>query len=178
VYAKYFNYDYEEVSPGIKNFILKDGLILRQGWELIRRFLAEMPSPLHDPMYAKLKETVPEYEKLADDLEIWSAQLPASLKQHVICKWWLYSKTLLHIYRWYVSIYEAREYHNQSDKENMRKSLQNAVASLDEYLSLRKCAEYGIFQDWYRGEVKMNVENRLMQTKDFLAKTENEGGKQ
>ena len=60
------------------------------------------------------------------------------------CKWWLYSKTLLHIYRWYVSVYEAREYYNDHDKEHMRKSLQNAVASLEEYLFVRKCAEYGI----------------------------------
>ena len=36
-----------------------------------------------------------------------------------------------------------------------------------------KCAEYGIFRDWYRGEIKMNVPKRLMQTKDLLAKTEN-----
>lgn len=169
VYAKYFNYDYEEVSPGIKNFILKDGLILGKGWELIRRFFEELPSPLYSPMYEKLKATVGIYEDLAKDLEKWSAQLPAALKQHVACKWWLYSKTLLHIYRWYVSLYEAKGYYDKADKTNMQVSLRKAVESLEEYLSVRKCAEYGIFQDWYRGEIKMNVQKRLMQTKELLA---------
>ncbi len=169
VYAKYFNYDYEEVSPGIKNFILKDGLILGRGWELIRRFFEELPSPLHVPMYEKLKSTVPMYEELVGDLEKWSAQLSAPLKHHVMCKWWLYSKTLLHIYRWYVSLYKAKGYYDKADKTNMQVSLRKAVESLEEYLSVRKCAEYGIFQDWYRGEIKMNVQKRLMQTKELLA---------
>lgn len=58
----------------------------------------------------------------------------------------------------------------------MVKSLKAAARYLGEYLEYRKCAEYGKFENRYRGDLKMNVKQRLYdtmktfgQTPDFFA---------
>ena len=171
VHANYFNYDYDEISPNVKNFIIKDGLIMARGVGLAYHFRGELPTPLFEKMHGELKRVLPIYEDLANRLKGWSEQLDDGLKRHVQCKWWLYSKTLLHMYRWYVYLYEAKEYYELDDNENMQSSLNLACESLEEYLSLRKCAEYDGFENWYRGELKMNVKQRLYDTRRLLGQT-------
>ncbi|MBQ9714615.1 MAG: glycosyl hydrolase 115 family protein [Clostridia bacterium] len=168
VHANYFNYDYEEISPNVKNFIIKDGLIMARGGEIAYHFREELYSPIYRKMYEGLKDVLPIYERLACDLERWSEALSERLKGHVRCKWWLYTKTLLHMYRWYVCLYEAKECYDVGENKKSQALLNAACESLEEYLSLRKCAEYGEFENWYRGELKMNVKQRLYRTKQLL----------
>ena len=52
----------------------------------------------------------------------------------------------------------------------MQAKLELACESLEEYLSMRKVAEYGEFENWYRGELKMNVKQKLENTKRLLNK--------
>jgi len=174
VHANYFNYDYDEVSPGVKNFILKDGLIFARGAQLIYHFRGELPlQELFTNMYAELKRVLPIYEKLANDIRAWSEGLNDGLKGHVQCKWWLYTKTLLHAYRWFVALCEAKKCYEDGDGDGMKAKLTKACESLEEYLSMRSCAEYGEFKNWYRGELKMNVKQQLYNTKRLLGQTPN-----
>ena len=168
VYANYFNYNYEEVAHGIKNFIIKDGLIMARGNELAYLFKETLPSPIFEKMYTKLKEFLPIYEGLAKDLESWMESLSKEVRQHIQCKWWLYTKTLLHEYRWYVCLFEAKKCYDQKDSETMQKFLRDACESLEEYLSARTCAEYGEFKNWYRGDIKINVKQKLFNTRQLL----------
>ena len=121
-------------------------------------------------MYLQLKTAIGVYEKLADALQRWSENLPDTLKRHVQCKWWLYSKTLLHFYRWFVDVYEGKLAYDEGDLEQTKEKFNEACNSLEEYLSLRKCAEYGEFENWYRGETKVNVAKRLLDTRTILEK--------
>ena len=171
VHANYFNYNYTECVSGVKNFILKDGLILARGAGMAYHFNEDLPMPeLLSNMHTELKRVIPIYEKLANDVEAWSKQLNDRLRRHVECKWWLYTKTLLHIYCWYVCLYEAKLCHKKGEKGEMQAKLELACESLEEYLSLRKVAEYGEFENWYRGELKMNVKQKLENTKRLLNK--------
>ena len=168
VHANYFNYDYDEISPGVKNFILKDGLIVARGDEIGKCFSEELPSPLFGQMYVELRRVLPIYEALANDLEKWSAKLRGGLKEHVRCKWWLYTKTLENIYRWYVCLYEAKLCQDRGDRLAAQIRIGDACKNLEEYISLRKCAEYGEFANWYRGEKKLNIQKRLIATRRLL----------
>ena len=168
VHANYFNYDYDEVSDGVKNFILKDGLIMARGAGLLYHFHEELPSPIFGRLYEGLKDVAPIYEGLAKDVKTWSKQLNKRLQKHVNCKWWLYAKTLAHMYRWYVGIYEAKLCFDKGEKEKMKALLQAACDCLEEYLSCRKVAEYGEFVGWYKGEKKLNVKKRLYDTQQLL----------
>ena len=87
------------------------------------------------------------------------------------CKWWLYSQALLHFYRWFVYTYEGKRAYDKNDVSQMQEKLNLACESLEEYLSLRKCAEYGEFKNWYRGDLKMNVFQRLLDTRKLLGQT-------
>lgn len=173
VHANYFNYNYDEISPNVKNFIIKDGLILTRGGWLTHDFKQELPSPLLEKIYQTLKHVLPTYEKLASSLEAWSAQLNSGLKKHVQCKWWLYTQTLRHIYRWFVCLYEAKINYDQNQIEKTQALLHKACESLEEYLSLRKVAEYGYFENWYRGDLKMNIKQKLENTKHLLKQISN-----
>lgn len=94
--------------------------------------------------------------------------MPTPLKTHIKSKWLLFSKTLLCIYKWYVKLYDAKRYCDMYESEKMKTALKAACESLEEYLDYRKCAEYGIFENWYRGELKMNIRQKLYATKELL----------
>lgn len=168
VHANYFNYNYDEISPNVKNFILKDGLILGRGGDITYYFRSELPNELYAKMYAELKRVLPTYENLANEFSLLAKCTSDRIEKHVRCKWWLYTKTLLHIYRWYVYLYEAKLCYDKDESQEMQTLLQNACDCLEEYLVLRKFAEYGEFDNWYRGDLKMNVKQKLDITKKLL----------
>jgi hypothetical protein len=57
------------------------------------------------------------------------------------------------------------------EAEQFRHSVEKASESLENLLAHRKCAEYGIFKNWYRGDLKMNVKHRLYDTRSLLCQT-------
>ena len=71
----------------------------------------------------------------------------------------------------YEKLFEAKMYCELYDSDKMKRSLNEACASLSEYLDYRKCAEYDFFTNWYRGDLKMNVKHRLYDTKRLLGQT-------
>lgn len=46
-----------------------------------------------------------------------------------------------------------------------------ACGYLFDYLDYRKCAEYGEFRNWYRGDLKMNIKQRLYDTLKIIGRT-------
>ena len=169
VHAQYFNYNYDEPAiDGVKNFVLKDEMIVVKGAEIVWLMQEKLPSELYGKMYAELKKAVPIYEELSTALEKWAVTLPQALQRHVTCKWWLYSKTLLHFYRWYVNAYEAKQSYDNGEK--WQDKLNEACEVLEEYLSLRKRAEYGEFENWYKEDTKVHVVRRLLAARELLKK--------
>lgn len=65
------------------------------------------------------------------------------------------------IYSWFVNVYEAKKKCDLYESEGMKKLLIAAYENLKEYLDYRKCAEYGEFENWYRGELKLNIKQFL-----------------
>ena len=170
VHAKFFNYNYAEKAEGIKNFILKDEMVVVKGAEIVWLLEEELPTELYGKMYGVLKKTAPIYKELAESIEKWSKSLPQNLQTHVQCKWWLYTKTLYHFYRWFVDAYEAKQAYDNKNTEEAREKLAIACSGLEEYLALRQCAETGEFANWYKGENKVNVIKRLLDAKETLKK--------
>ena len=168
---KYFNYDYETRSPDIKNFILKEGNILTHGREIISSFHAKLRDNLYPEYTAELETAIPRYEDMQRRLTDICAVVPEDVRQHITCTWLLYTTMLLNVYRWYVFLYAAKGYYDQKDCANMTASLKKACACLEEYLHFRTCAEYGIFQHWFRGDTKMNIKQCLFETCKLLGHT-------
>jgi aspartate aminotransferase len=58
-------------------------------------------------------------------------------------------------------------------KEDLERALLVLRKALEEYLDFRKCAEYGEFKNWYRGDLKMNIAQHLLDTYRRLGQTRN-----
>ena len=168
---KYFNYDYVNRMPGIKNFVLKEGNVLTHGKDILYTFHKTLPDTLLQEYYTELRKAIPLYTEICSRLTEVSLSLPDRVKKHISCKWLLYAHTLLFIYQWYVSLYDAKQFYDRMDSENMISSLKNACYSLEEYLRYRTCAEYGEFSHWFRGDTKMNVKQCLYDTYKLLGRT-------
>jgi len=170
-HSKYFNFYLGEDMDNAKNFIVKEGDVREHGKYIIRDFRTTLEHEISGVYYEQLKKVIPKYIELCSDFEKLAESFSGPLKKHIEVKWLLFTKTLLHIYKWYVNLYEAKKYYDMCESEKMRDSLNAACESLEEYLSYRKCAEYGIFENWYRGEIKMNIKQNLFNTKMLLGQT-------
>ena len=170
-HQQYFNYSFKEAPKGIKNFVLKEGNILEHGQIIIDSFHRDLGDQLCRELYDAIKPVIPIYEKICDGFNKLSQSVSQPVKKHTEVKWLLYTKTLLSIYKWYVNLYDAKIYCDSYNSDKMKESLNKACISLSEYLYARKCAEYGFFENWYRGDLKMNVKHKLYDTKRLLGQT-------
>ena len=116
------------------------------------------------PIIANSDEICVRFEKITENLS-------EPLKTHFKIKWLLSAKTLNYIYKWYVALHDAKIHRDEADGENMKKSILEASGYLFDYLKYRKCAEYGEFKNWYRGDLKMNIKQRLYDTLKIIGQT-------
>ena len=168
IYAKYFNYFYEEQCPGVKNFLLKEGLILKMGREVIWAFEKEMSLDFIKAIYAEIKSALPRYLELTEQFADLAEKCRDEVKRHTQVKWQLHCITLASIYKWYLCVVEAKLQWDQKDVSSAKISLQKACDALEAYLAARKCAEYGVFANWYREEIEFNAEKCLARTQNRL----------
>lgn len=173
---QYFNYTTVQPPEGITNFVLKEGSIIDYGKRITDNFDKDLSRWLCKEYYETIKPVIENSDRICGRFEKIVESLDEPLKTHAKIKWLLSAKTLNYVYKWYVSLYEGKVYRDLCDGENMVKSLKAAARYLGEYLEYRKCAEYGKFENWYRGDLKMNVKQRLYdtmktfgQTPDFFA---------
>ena len=172
-HSKYFNFFFDEVSEDFHNHTLKEGDILGYGSYILECFFKDLgekedsSKAYHDAIEA----AIPIYENLFDRFDSLAKRSSDRIADHIRLKWMLYVKTLTYIYKWYTFVYKAREYCLNGQSEEMKSALNAASESLEEYLAYRKCAEVGAFENWYRGDLKMNIVQRLFDTRRRLGQT-------
>lgn len=170
-HEKYFNYDFEHLPEGIKNFIVKEGNVLEHGRDLLYNFHQTFEIPLCEEFYHALLPVIPKYKKLTEKFSEEARRLGGNEQRQIEVTWQNYTTALRYIYEWYVNIYEAKIYRHECNSEAMKKSLYTACSCLETYLEYRKCAEYGDFKNWYRGDLKMEIRQRLTATRRLLGQT-------
>lgn len=160
-YGVIFNCYIGETPEKVKNYIIKEGDVLRHGSYLIHELKTGefTDKKLYKLYYDEIKTAISNYEKLSADFENLAEKLPANQSLHIKAKWILFTKTLLCIYKWYANLFDARE---------EKAAIKLACDALEEYLEMRKIAEYSEFANWFRGERKFNVERKLLDTKALL----------
>ena len=174
MYGEYFNYDYSDRPDGIKLCPVKDGCVLWKGECFVRDFTKPIDDMadgvLYRAMYPELMRAVGDYEKICSGFEEICAECDESLKTHIRAKWLNYAYTQKCLYEWYVSAYEAKCAYDEGDVKGFVKSLEKACASLEFNLEFRKNAEYGDFENWYRGEILSDVKRLLHATNRLLGR--------
>ena len=170
-FQKYFNYDFGTDYGKIKNFTAKDGLVIEYGSLIIENFHKEMDMELCDEMYAATTHALADYNLLYAEWSALMDECSDSLKKHIRAKWRCYTHIMKSLYEWYINLYDAKKYCDLRQSEDFKASLNKACESLEKLLEHRKCAEYGIFENWYRGDTKMNVKQHLYDTRRLLGQT-------
>ena len=130
--------------------------------QLVGNFRGDLSDTLCGEYYGAIKSVLSRSDEICERFEKIVCELKEPLKTHVLVKWLLSAKTLNCIYKWYVSLYEAKKYYDEYKSEEMKTAVFSACDYLSELLKFRKCAEYGEFEKWYRGDVKFNIKYRIM----------------
>lgn len=172
--SKYFNYDMRKPPEGITNFVLKEGSIITYGRQLaynfyMDKFANEADEPLIKAYYEGIKAALPASDKVCRKFKKIVAEIKdENLKRHAKIKWLLSAETLNLIYRWYIAVYEAKLAYRSKNDIKVLENAHIAYDSLVKILKKRKCAEYGEFVNWYRGDTKMNIGELLGYTERLL----------
>lgn len=169
--STYFNYTKTPPPDGITDFVLKEGSIIDYGKRMTGNFDKDLSRWLCHEYYGAIKPVIGNSDLICERFARIAERLSEPLKTHVEIKWLLSAKTLNYIYKWYVALHEAKTYRDERDGANMKKRLHEACGYLLEYLDYRKRAEYGDFEHWYRGDLKMDVKQRLYDTMRLLGQT-------
>lgn len=169
-HGKYFNYNIEEKADGIKNCIIKDCFTLRHGNMIVSAMKKSIDENVHGEIFTALEEAVPKYEKLFFDMGELVKKLPEKSALHFKVKWMNYCSIMLNLYKWYVWLYKAHKAYKSGDNGEYETCVKKACESMGELLEFRKCAEYGVFENWYRGDIKMKLWDAFEKTKELLAK--------
>ncbi len=164
-HGKYFNYNIDEIADGVKNCVIKDCFALRHGNMLVSGINKPLCEEVHNEIYEAIKKAVPKYEQLFSELDGIVKKLPDAQALHVKTKWQNYCSIMLNLYKWYTFVYEAKKCYDERNLTEYGDKVKLAVQSLEALLDFRKCAEYGVFENWYRGDDKMNLITALEKTK-------------
>ncbi len=174
MYGEYFNYDYTQRHEGIKVCPIKDGCILWKGECFVRDFTKDLSQmtdcEFYKQLYPKLKEAVCDYAKVCEGFEKICSLCDDNLKRHIKAKWLNYAYTIKSLYEWFVAVYEAKQSYDGGDASGFVNSLEKGCASLEIHLEYRKNAEYGEFENWYRGEILSDVKRLLHATKRLMGR--------
>lgn len=172
VHGEYFNYNYSDRPDGIKLCPVKDGFVLWKGTCFIHDFAKPLNEStnyeLYKNMYSPLKKAVSDLDVVCKSFEKICTSCNDNLKTHIKSKWLNYAYAVKSFYEWFVMIYEAKHFYDVNNASEFVNSIEKACASLEFYLDFRKNAEYGIFKNWYRGEILFDVKNVLRATKRII----------
>ena len=175
MYGEYFNYNYNDRPDKIKLCPVKDGCVLWKGECFLRDFAKPVDDmadgELYKNMYPEFKKAIKEYDEVCRGFENICNSCDDNLKIHIKSKWLNYAYTIKCLYEWFVAVYEAKQYYDANNAQEFVKSIEKACKSLEFNLEFRKNAEYGMFENWYRGEILSDVRKLLNATKRLICRS-------
>lgn len=163
-----FNYKYDIDAKGIKNFVVKDGMIASWGIKILNHIkdntLDEI-TPHFKEIYIETKKSAEKLKNIIDKMKVFETDLNENQALHYRVKWINSANIIYGLYSWYCMVYEA----SQSATERKEK-LKQAAEHINDILEYRKCAEYGDFENWYRGDTKLKTANLITLTQQLIEK--------
>lgn len=126
---------------------------------------------LYRNMYPVLKKSAEEFDKVCSGFEDICKVCDESLRVHIRAKWLNYAYTINSLYEWYVAVFEAKLAYDKNDVQGYVALVEKAAECLEFNLKFRKNAEYGEFENWYRGEILSDVKKLLSLTNRLICRS-------
>ncbi len=156
-----FNYKYDIDLKNIKNFVVKDGMIASIGRNILRELTEGNTIPQHyKEVYKEVKKSTQKLKKLISKMNKLDKTLEPNSSLHYKIKWINSANIIYGLYSWYCSVFEAYEH-----PENRTEKLKESIKYIETILEYRKCAEYGEFKNWYKGDKKLKTAKLIDDTK-------------
>lgn len=161
-----FNYKYDINPNGIKNFVLKDGMTASWGKIILKHINNNTLNEItfhHKEIYEAAKASAEKLKSVIDKMKFYEKELNANQALHYRVKWINSANIMYGLYSWYCLVYET----SQNPKE-CKEKLTKAIECIENILEYRKCAEYGEFENWYRGDTKLKTANLITLTHETI----------
>ena len=161
-----FNYKYDINATNIKNFVAKDGMIAGWGKRILNHIKENTLNEItqhHTEIYNAVKKSAIRLEELIKQMNDIEGTLNENQSVHYKVKWINSANIIYGLYSWYALVYEASQ-----NSEKRKEKLTNAIKHINNILDFRKCAEYGDFKNWYRGDTKLNTKNLITLTQEVI----------
>ena len=171
--SHYFTYARKTYPEKVKNFVVKDGMLLTFAGRFHAMGFRKKPGQsteqkLCDEFYRVLQPTIPAFREICDGLAQIAEEAEEELARCIRSGWLCYANTLRYTYEWYANLAEARTHYQNNGGVSVREKLVAACECLENLMEYRKSTEYGKYHNWYRGDVKMAVARELEMTRELL----------
>ena len=157
-----FDYNYDEKPDGINNFQINDGT----AWYYGMVFMDCMPDEFRskcgevkmiDGIYDAIKRNGDKFKDYIDKAKEIASSYDEMTKRHLIIKWINPANIIRGLYKIYECAYEAGKLASEGKTMEALARMKEVDEYVDEMIEFRKCAEYGEFENWYRGDKKLDV---------------------
>lgn len=165
--GKFFDYRYEEVD-GVKNLLLKDGMVVNSCRHILEKLKTDYFSDLWTAYDDAIAHAIPDFEAVrAEFCRIASKnqQFEHALKAH----WLIYTELILTLYNCHTSLLAAKKMSDTGEFDGCRAHLLRAYETLKAHLARRDEVQSESFADWYKGDTKLDLPRLLREIEEKLS---------
>lgn len=161
-----FNYKYDIKTDKVKNFVVKDGMTAAWGKRILNYIKdnnSEEITPHFKEIYDAVRKSSIILKTVIEKMKVTEKELNENQSLHYRIKWINSANIIYGLYSWYCAIYEAYQ-----NPDECKEKLNQAINHIKNILEYRKCAEYGDFKDWYRGDTKLKTKSLISITQEVI----------
>ena len=166
-HGNYFDFRYEDVE-GIKNLPVKDGMVVNICRYIIDCFKKDCFAPLWDEYYRAVNNHTPKFDAVRAQFERIAEALPEQVGGGILMHWAVYANTMSGLYGAMCRLYEAKKERDREEMAQCVASLRKAADEVKNILEYRKCAGSNDFENWYRGDTKLDIPRLLREIENLI----------
>ena len=155
-----FDYRYEDVD-GIKNLAVKDGMVVNVCRNILSGIKNKVSRGFWTDYYRAVCDHNPKFADVCADFERIAKAMPQEKRGGIERHWAVYAKTMDALYSCTMRIYEARIAQEKGADAECIELLATARDYLKNLFEYRRIAEFGDFENWYRGDTKLDLPRLL-----------------
>ena len=167
-HGNYFDFRYEDME-GVKNLAVKDGMVVNVCRHLVDCMNKDKYSSLWDEYYTAIGEKISEFASVLQRFELLAQGLGEKDQSNALTLWAVYANNILGLYTSMMRLYEAKRAMDSGDKCECVALMKRSADTVRNIIEYRKKAEDGDFENWYRGDTKLDIPRLLREIEEKIA---------
>ena len=164
--GKFFDYRYEEVE-GVKNLVLKDGMVVNSCRHILEKLKTDYFSDLWTAYDDAISIATPNLEAVRSDFERIASE-NEQLRPAVEAHWLIYTEIILTLYNCHSELLAAKKDSDIGESGGCRAHVSQAYEILKAHLAHRDEVQSESFAAWYKGDTKLDLPRLLREIEEKL----------